>query len=346
MKVFVFLTGFLLFVSASSAVLGQQALKDQALDLYRKGDDQGAISAFEKLVKQREFENDAEAWNTLGLAYLNTKARKKARKALERAVLFKPESSIYHANLSYAYLLGRQLEKSQREVNKALELDPVNPFANYIVAVRNYWEGELDEASAAIEKILSVTPGFAAAYLLKSEVLMSKFGKRLAVNFKIRAELDLLRQSVEALETGQKNSKSESDRQLIAERLESMRWFFDYYNTTKEPIPPASSTPGASTAPGVGSGAAPGTKPLKILYQPKASYTEDGRIAGAEGAVRLVIHLGANGKVLHVLKLWGIGYGLDEEAIKAAKAIRFEPKMVSGKPISVVIIREYTFDIY
>jgi len=37
---------------------------------------------------------------------------------------------------------------------------------------------------------------------------------------------------------------------------------------------------------------------------------------------------------------------LTEKAIEAAKQIRFEPKMINGNPVSVVITREYTFTIY
>jgi TonB family protein len=328
--------GILILFVLTYAVSAQSSLRDDGIKLYKQGDDKGAIAALEKAVKQTEFESDAEAWNTLGLAHLSGRSTRKARRALEKAVSLKPDSSVYHANLSYAYLLGRQLEKSQKEVEKALALDPNNADANYIVAIRHYWEGDLDEASGLVNKVLAGAPAFTAAHLLKSEVLMSKLSKRLSTNFRIRDEVDLMRQAVEVLETAQKSATEESDKRLIAEKLESMSWFYNFYSKSKEPVDQG--TPSKSPSPNV--------IPYKITYQPKAVYTEDGRIAGAEGSVRLAIHLGANGKVLHVLKLWGIGYGLDEEAIKAAKAIRFEPKMVDGKPVPVVIIREYTFDIY
>jgi len=38
--------------------------------------------------------------------------------------------------------------------------------------------------------------------------------------------------------------------------------------------------------------------------------------------------------------------GLTERAIAAAKQIRFEPKKVDGRPVSVIVTREYTFTIY
>ena len=54
----------------------------------------------------------------------------------------------------------------------------------------------------------------------------------------------------------------------------------------------------------------------------------------------------ASGKVTHLIVIKPLGYGLDEEAVKAAKAIRFEPFMRDGKPVSVVKRIEYSFTIY
>jgi outer membrane biosynthesis protein TonB len=56
--------------------------------------------------------------------------------------------------------------------------------------------------------------------------------------------------------------------------------------------------------------------------------------------------LGASGKVEHILFLSRLGYGLDEEVMKAVNDIKFEPKLKDGKPVSTVIVREYTFAIY
>lgn len=316
-----------------SVASAQQSLRDQGIIKYKQGDDAGAIDLLEKAIKQPAFKDDAETWNALGLAYLGKQADRKARKALETAVKLKSDVSIYHANLAYAYLIGHELEKSQRACSKALQLDPKNSFAIYVNAVRHYWKGELDDSLADLDKVFPLRPGFGPAYLAKSDVLMSKFGKRVQEHQNVRAEIDLLSQSVETLEKGILSAETFEDRKSLSDELDSIKWFYLYFkNKPAGPIAPPD-TP------------APNITPLKITYQPRANYTDSARAAGASGAVRLAIHLGANGKVLHILKLWGIGYGLDQEAIKAAKAIKFEPKLVDGKPVSVVIIREYTFSI-
>ena len=53
-----------------------------------------------------------------------------------------------------------------------------------------------------------------------------------------------------------------------------------------------------------------------------------------------------SGKVEHVLVLTSLGYGLDEEAIKAARGIKYEPQTRDGKPVTTVKPVEYSFTIY
>jgi len=53
-----------------------------------------------------------------------------------------------------------------------------------------------------------------------------------------------------------------------------------------------------------------------------------------------------NGAIKYVLVVKSLGYGLDEAAVSAARQIKFEPKMVDSKPVSVVKTIEYNFNIY
>ena len=88
------------------------------------------------------------------------------------------------------------------------------------------------------------------------------------------------------------------------------------------------------------------TTPYKITFQPKATYTDTARSNNVQGAVRLKITLLASGQVGSIVPVTRLPDGLTEKAIAAARQIRFEPKMVNGVPVSVVVTREYTFTIY
>ena len=65
----------------------------------------------------------------------------------------------------------------------------------------------------------------------------------------------------------------------------------------------------------------------------------------AVGIVRLKVELLANGKVSTVTPLSTLPFGLTDEAIKAARQIKFEPKKVNGVPQNSTVTMEYSFSI-
>lgn len=75
----------------------------------------------------------------------------------------------------------------------------------------------------------------------------------------------------------------------------------------------------------------PPAKP-KVLTQVKASYTDDAIAAAVEGKVRLQITVDESGNIVDVKVVQGLGHGLDESAIAAARRMSFEPAVRCGKP--------------
>ncbi len=72
----------------------------------------------------------------------------------------------------------------------------------------------------------------------------------------------------------------------------------------------------------------------KLLNLPQPAYTESARTAGIEGKVRISITVDAGGQVTDVQVLQSLGHGLDEAALAAARAARFEAALRCGKPAS------------
>ena len=75
----------------------------------------------------------------------------------------------------------------------------------------------------------------------------------------------------------------------------------------------------------------PPAKP-KLLSRPNPSYTDAARAAGVSGKVRVEITVDEQGRVVSVRVIQGLGYGLDESALAAARALTFEPAVRCGKP--------------
>jgi TonB family protein len=72
-----------------------------------------------------------------------------------------------------------------------------------------------------------------------------------------------------------------------------------------------------------------------ITYKEQADYTQEAREKQIEGTVILNVLFGADGKIKAIRVVSGLPYGLTEEAIKAARMIRYEPAMKDGKPVNV-----------
>jgi len=95
----------------------------------------------------------------------------------------------------------------------------------------------------------------------------------------------------------------------------------------------ADSTPAPEVRPRQVETKEPPATPVEILAKPKPNYTEEGRKLKIEGEVRLEVEFTATGEV-HVIRiLQGLGHGLDEQAVRAAKQIKFKPAQRQGKPV-------------
>ncbi len=84
------------------------------------------------------------------------------------------------------------------------------------------------------------------------------------------------------------------------------------------------------------------TRPT-ILYQEKARYTKEARDNKTEGTVLLSVVFGADATLGSIKVVRGLPDGLTENAIEAARKIRFKPAEKDGKPVSVRGSLEYYF---
>jgi TonB family protein len=117
---------------------------------------------------------------------------------------------------------------------------------------------------------------------------------------------------------------------------------------------------GSGVGPGQGSGLGPGTgggtgggayRPgagivlPEVLKEVKPAYTADAMRAKVQGVVWLECIVMPDGTVgdVKITKSLDSVFGLDHEAIKAARQWRFKPGMRQGQPVPVIITIELTF---
>lgn len=86
----------------------------------------------------------------------------------------------------------------------------------------------------------------------------------------------------------------------------------------------------SSTKPDPCSDSATKPKPLSV---PQPVYTDAARAAGIEGKVRVELTVDETGRVVDVKVIQGLGHGLDEAALSAARGASFSPAQRCGRPV-------------
>jgi hypothetical protein len=81
-----------------------------------------------------------------------------------------------------------------------------------------------------------------------------------------------------------------------------------------------------------------------ITYKPEPPFTEKARKhkVGGDVSIRAILSSAGDVRVLYILKK--LPDGLTEQAVKAAKEIKFEPATVGGKQVSVIVLLVYSFN--
>lgn len=89
------------------------------------------------------------------------------------------------------------------------------------------------------------------------------------------------------------------------------------------------------------------SSPVRILYKPRAAYpkSEKGAIC-VTGTVTLKVQFLDSGKIGEIDVVNGLPLGLTENAVNAAKNIKFKPAQRNGKSITVFKTVSFSFSIY
>lgn len=83
----------------------------------------------------------------------------------------------------------------------------------------------------------------------------------------------------------------------------------------------------------------------QIISQVKGKYTEKARNACIRGKVILAIEFREDGTIGTIRVVRSLGYGLDQQAIAAARHIRFRPAIKDGQPVTMTRRVEFPFNL-
>jgi TonB family protein len=330
----ILLAALLVLPSCLSAARAQEKIasgdRERGIALYQKGDLAGAVEALSAAVKKEK--QDADAWHILGLAYYSQGDAKGARKAFETEAKLRPDSAAAHVGTAYAFLLDGKLSQAATEAERALALDAKNADAHFILGVKYFGEGASTKALGEAAEALRLSPNFAPAHLLKTQVLLGS--SEWAIVY-LPGETDeerdeRLSAARASLETYLKLYPQTPGRALMQETLESLKSAYKLRAAPPGAVPPpVSSTEVIQKA--------------RILSRPVPQYTEMASRMGVSGTVVIRCVLGSDGRVKNISVISPLPYGLTEEAVRAARRIKFQPAVKDGRPVPQYIQMEYNF---
>jgi TonB family protein len=85
---------------------------------------------------------------------------------------------------------------------------------------------------------------------------------------------------------------------------------------------------------------------VRVVMKPEPSYTESARQEQVVGTVVLKVIFACNGSVVNIVTVKELPNGLTQQAIAAARKIKFVPAVKGGKYVSMWMQLEYNFNLY
>lgn len=108
-----------------------------------------------------------EAHNSL--AYVMSRYdwdQKGAEWEFQRAIALNPNYATAHFWYAENLIVQKRYDEGIKEMNAALELDPVSPIINSSLSLCYFYKGELERALQQAEKTIGMAPGFTHAHLM------------------------------------------------------------------------------------------------------------------------------------------------------------------------------------
>ena len=238
-----------------------------------------------------------------------SKKYKDAKNELKRALAVRKDSAEAHLLLARVSRLEGKRIDALKFVRRALVCDAKSAESHTLLAFLLFDVNDLNTAKTELTTALGLDPNSASALILQGDIeILALNNEKALTSFEKALELIPL---------------YDPNLSFVRQRIEALRSYI------------------GRSAPGkFGSF----TWPVP-LSRPRPEYTTDAKTSRIQGIVRLNVLVDENGVVTHQLARSRLGYGLDEQAQKAAAQIKFRPGMIEGRPVPLWVYVEVEFNL-
>jgi TonB family protein len=266
--------------------------------LYRKGQTEKAIEELYTALSVQETYFEAQL--LLARSLLDAQRPREAVGMLRGVDALERGKVSYQKMLGQAYYHSNRLREASHSLRYALaEASREDPELHYYLGLVELRRGYAERAISEAKRTLELAPRYAPARKLLSDAYLNNRETALAAE-----QLSLYLRSV----------RNREEAAALRKRLKAIESL-------------ARARPEGSVANTF--------VPPQIHRVPRAKYTDEARRNRIEGKVKVEVLLGSNGEIRQVIITQGLGFGLDEQAIAAAKAIKYTPGLNNEKPVSV-----------
>jgi tetratricopeptide (TPR) repeat protein len=274
--------------------------------LYRAGQTEQAIEELYTALSVREIYYEAQL--LLGRSLIEAKRYREAAATLKEIETPERGAAEVHKLLGKAYYEMNRLREASRNLNHAIGSSKRPDYEiHYLLGLVKLRQGDAEGAIDEATRAAALKLRFAPARKLLSDAYLIKGDYK-------RAEKALRRYLT-----------SVRDRTEAAEIEECIKAIMSLGRAK-----PQKSIQKPITLP-------------QIYKIPHPGHTLEALRYKVEGSVRMEVLFGSDGIIKHALIVRGLGFGLDEKALKAARGIEFKPGEVDGQPASMWMGVELAF---
>ncbi len=232
---------------------------------------------------------------------------KEAKKEIEKALKLDRKSAEAYLFLSVAYKQENKRSEAIKQARKALKLRPNFVNGHYILAVLLYENNEVTKAEEELNITFQQGATFSNAYVLKGLLAMERQ--------KFQSALEAYQ------EASRLRTNTAEDTENLPEKIFLLKSLIEFEQHKKDA---SYITP-------------------KSLNRPRPEYTEEARSKRVSGIVRVKALIDEQGDVKGCVLLQRLDPGLDVQAIKAARQMKFSPALKDNKPIPCWVTLDVEF---
>jgi TonB family protein len=266
--------------------------------LYRAGQTDQAIEELYTALSVREIYFKAQL--LLGRSLVEARRYREAAATLKEIEVPNRDTVEVQKLLGKAYYEMNKLGEASQKLNYAIVLSKrPNYELHYTLSLVKLRQGDGRTAISEAKRAVALRPGFAPAQKVLSDAYL------MIGNYK-HAEKWLALYLLHV--------RDQAEVAVLKERMMGIK--------TLARARPESSVQKPLTRP-------------KVIRIPQTVYTDEARRYRVEGMVRVQALFGKDATIQQAFVVRGLGFGLDEEALKVARGIKFRPGEVDGRPISM-----------